>query len=88
MRIEFTQLNSKAILAMEYVSNYEEGETLADGDGTLTVSFASGRVYDYFNVRFRDVLRVANAETRKSVGATFNLWIRDDYNYREVVEAF
>lgn len=88
MRIEFTKLNSSAILAMEYVSNDEDGDTLADGDGTLTVSFTNGRVYDYLNVRFRDVLRVANAETRKSVGATFNLWIRDDYNYREVVEAF
>mgnify|MGYP006276284273 FL=1 len=88
MRIEFTKLNSKAILAMEYVSNYEEGVTLADSDGTLTVTFTSGRVYDYLNVQFRDVMRVANAETRNSIGATFSLWIRDDYSYREVVEAF
>ena len=88
MRIEFTKLNSKAILAMEYVSNYEEDVTLADSDGTLTVTFTSGRVYDYLNVQFRDVMRVANAETRNSIGATFSLWIRDDYSYREVVEAF
>lgn len=87
MRVTFTNLDSEVIKAMDYLStDHEDGWTLGETDGNLVVTFASGRVYEYENVPFRNVLRVANGEVRKSVGATFNLWIRNDYPFREVRE--
>lgn len=86
MRVTFTQLESSVIKSMDYLATDSEDWNLSMTDGNLVVTFASGRVYEYLNVPFRNVLRVANGEVRGSVGATFNLWVRNDYEVREVVE--
>jgi lysyl-tRNA synthetase class 2 len=52
------------------------------GREKLTVTFVTGRVYEYFNVPFD----VAGAfERAESKGAFFNRHIRDRYRFREIV---
>jgi hypothetical protein len=86
MRVTFTQLASSVIKSMDYLAIDSDEWNLSETDGNLVVTFANGRTYEYLDVPFKTVLRVANGETRGSVGATFNLWVRNDYEVREIVE--
>jgi len=65
MKIRITEIDSKAIRNMEWVGQPDEGY----GDGTLTVQFESGRLYDYYSVPFTEIGYLTSAE---SLGWYFN----------------
>lgn len=56
----------------------------SSGGGTLTVEFASGATYEYYDVLLVTVLDVVSA---KSVGSVFNLFIRNDHRYKYIGES-
>lgn len=88
MRISFTSLDSELITQMDYLSTDHKEFPLAETEGYLMVFFTNGRVYQYKNVPYKVVQKVAHAEVRNSIGATFNLWVRNDYAYQEYENAY
>ena len=79
MKIRITEIDSKTIRNMEWVGLVDEGY----GDGTLTVQFQNGRLYDYYSVPFTELGYLTSAP---SLGAYFNEVFKDVFgkDYREV----
>ena len=79
MKIRITEIDSQSIRNMEWVGQPDEGY----GDGTLTVQFQTGRLYDYYNVPFTEIGYLTTAE---SLGAYFNDVFKDVFgkDYLEV----
>ncbi len=50
----------------------------------LTVTFVTGRIYEYADVPADAAAAFASAASK---GAHFNRWIRDHYQFREIVPA-
>ena len=83
MKIRITEIDSKVIRNMEWVGQPDEGY----GDGTLTVQFESGRIYDYFCVPFTELGYLTSAP---SLGTYFNEVFKDVFgkDYLEVTPTF
>jgi hypothetical protein len=83
MKIQITELDSKSIRTLEWVGLPDEGY----GDGTLTVEFQTGRVYEYYKVPFTEINYLT---TSLSLGEYFNEVFKPVFGkrYKEVTPIF